>query len=399
MIKRVTVVGVIVLGIVAAIGYYKLVFEPRLVREIISSSPMPTVTVMAEPAREVMVRQGIFAIGSVRATRGIDVSSEVPGLIVSAGFESGQDVDEGTPLVQLNDATEQAQLKSNLASLKSAELTFERQTQLYNTRTSPRSTLDDAIAARDQAAAAVEASRVAIEKKRITAPFSGRVGIRRVDVGQYVTAGLPFVALQTLDPIYVDFPLPEQDVGIVSDGQPVKVHVDAYPTREFDGTVEAIDSRVSRDTRTVLVRAVLKNPERKLLPGMFANVELVVGEPQKVVTVPETAITYSLYGDTVFVLKPEDAKQGAEGSVISQQQTGAPGVAQAQGAAKPEAKFKVERRIVKLGPTKDGRISVEEGLSAGELVATDGQNKLQADMVVRLGESGQLKQPETLPKG
>ncbi|WP_137392099.1 efflux RND transporter periplasmic adaptor subunit [Rhodoligotrophos defluvii] len=408
MIKRFLIVSVLVIAVVGGIGYYKLVFEPELVRNIIMSSPMPTATVSAEAAKEQSWQQRISAIGTVRATRGIEVTSEVAGRITIANFESGQDVKAGAELIQLDDSTEQAQLKSDLATLKSAQLTYERQLQLFKSRTTSQANLDDALAARDQAAAAVELTRAQIAKKRITVPFDGRLGIRLVDVGQYVTPGTPFVGLHTLDPIYVDFPIPEQQTASLRNGLTVEVRTDAFPGETFTGKIEALDSRINPETRAILVRASLPNPDKRLLPGMFANVDVIAGEQQMVVTVPATAVTYSLYGDTVFVLTPQDGNQGKNGSAVSQNKSG--GViesAQAQEADKggqenqsqQQQLYKVERRVVKTGAQIGDRVQIVEGLKAGELVATSGQNKLQGGMTARVDNTNPLVPPETPPKG
>ncbi|WP_342642439.1 efflux RND transporter periplasmic adaptor subunit [Rhodoligotrophos ferricapiens] len=411
MIKRLLIVGLLVVAVVGGIGYYKLVFEPELVRKIISSSPMPTVTVSAAPAKERPWQRRIAAIGTLRATRGIEVTSEVAGQIVEANFQSGQDVTAGTALVQLDDSTEQAQLKSDLANLKRTQLTFERQSQLYKTRTAPQSAFDEALAARDSAAAAVELTRAQIAKKRIIVPFDGRLGIRLVDVGQYVTPGTAFVALQTLDPIFVDFPVPEQDAADIRKGLTVELKTDAYPGEVFKGKVDALDSRINPETRAMLVRASLPNPDKRLLPGMFANVEVMVGDEQMVLTVPSTAVTYSLYGDTVFVLTKQKDQQG-NGSAVSSNRSGimveaahaeeqdaAPKDKPDQNQASPDALYQVERRVVKVGAQLGDDIQIIEGIKAGELVATSGQNKLQGGMTARINNSDPLVPPKTPPKG
>ena len=241
----------------------------------------------------------------------------------------------------------------------------------------PQSSVDAAIAARDSAAATVERTRAVIAQKAIRAPFAGRLGLRNVDIGQYVAVGTSLVTLQQLDPIYADFPVPEEALRSLAVGQAVSMTVDAIPGRTFEGKIEAIDARVSAESRNVTARAVFANPDRKLLPGMFANLTVTTGQPASVLTVPRTAIVYSLYGDNVFVVKaaPHAREQG--------------GVSDNGG---PSGLI-VERRFVRLGAARGERIAIEEGLRAGERVVTAGQIKLQAYMPVTLDETAALPTP------
>lgn len=403
MIKRFLIVSVLVVAVVGGIGYYKLVFEPNLVKQFIAAAPRPTVTVSAEAARSENWRSRVQAIGSTRAAKGIEVASEVSGRITSINFNSGEDVAEGVPLVQLDDSLERADLKNNLASLKGAQFAFDRQNELFLNRTASKAAFDDALAARDSAAANVEHTQAAIDKKLIKAPFSGRLGLRLVDVGQYVSPGTPFVALHALDPIYVDFPIPEQDIAAIKPGQEVEVTFDAFPSRTFSGQIESIDSRVSAETRTMLIRASLPNPEKILVPGMFANVSVLAGDEQTIVTVPRTAVNYSLYGDTIYVLVPESAAKEKNGEPISEKKSGVVDSAQAQEAVAPAPTspnvYLVERRTVKTGATIGDRIQVVEGIKEGELVATSGQNKLQNGIKAAVNNDNPLSPQAERPRG
>ena len=197
---------------------------------------------------------------------------------------------------------EQADLANGLAQLKNAEATLARQKTLVVQGNTPQSTVDTALATRDSAAATVERTRAIIAQKAIKAPFAGRLGLRNVDLGQYVAVGTSLVTLQQLDPIYADFPVPEEALSTLAAGQAVRMTVDAIPGRSFEGKIEAIDARVSAELRNVTARAAFANPDRKLLPGMFANLTVTTGEPAAVLTLPRTAIVYSLYGDNVFVV-------------------------------------------------------------------------------------------------
>jgi membrane fusion protein (multidrug efflux system) len=269
-------------------------------------------------------------------------------------------------------------LKSNLATLRNAELALERQRQLIAGGSTATAQVDSALAARDSAAAAADRTRALIAQKALAAPFAGRLGLRKIDAGQYVQPGTSIVTLQQLDPIDVDFPVPEQDISRVAVGQPLEISVDAFEGKVFLGKVTSIDARVSIEARTILVRAQVGNTNGELRPGMFANVALLVGKGVDVVTLPRTSITYSLYGDTVFVVKPAPAPAGA--------------------APSPDQPLIVERRVVKTGETRGDRVSIAEGVAAGERIVTEGQLKLQPNARVRIDEAGGLKAPTSLPR-
>ena len=236
-----------------------------------------------------------------------------------------------------------------------------------------------------------------IAQKTITAPFAGRLGLRRVEKGQYVSVGQALVWLQALDPIWVDFPVPESEVARFKLGSPLEVTVDAYPGEIFKGKVEAFDARLNQDARTLMVRGTLANPGRKLLPGMFANAAVLAGEPKQVVTVPRTALTYSLYGDSVWVVKHE-AAQASPAPAPTSKKAEPVGTAVAADAPPTEPKLKAERRFVRVGATQGDRIAIAEGIKAGEEVVTSGQLKLQQGAQIKVDNSAALKPPAELPK-
>jgi membrane fusion protein (multidrug efflux system) len=218
---------------------------------------------------------------------------------------------------------------------------------------------------------------------------SGRLGIRKVERGQYVSPGMTLVTLQALDPMRADFPLPEQAIGKLRVGQQIEVAVDAYPAKVFRGTIESLDARVAQDTRTLLVRGSLPNPQRKLLPGMFANVTILVGNPRPVVTVPRTAVTYSLYGDSLYVVtaapEEKDKDKGSAGQA-------------AASSAGGERKLIAERRFVKTGQARDDRVAITSGIQAGDEVVTTGQLKLNPGAAIRLDNAQPLVRPDARPK-
>lgn len=366
------IVLILLAGLGGGLAYFQYVVKPEMIKGFISGAAQPPATVTAEAARAEKWTQTVPAIGTFKATRGIDVASQVSGIVRDLQIESGQEVAAGTILVQVDDATEQADLKAGLAQLKNADLAYDRQATLVAGGSTSRANLDAAIAARDQAQAQVDRTRSVIAQKTIRAPFPGRLGIRKVDLGQYVSPGMAIVTLQQLDPIYVDFPVPEQEAARVRVGQKIEARVDAYPDQAFQGVIRSIEPRVTAETRSLPIRAEIANSDRKLLPGMFANVSIEVSEAGDVVTVARTAITYSLYGDSVFV-----AVKPGEG---------------------PDDALVAERRFVRLGDTRGDRVAVTEGVKVGEMVVTSGQVKLNPDAKIRIDNSAPLTPQRPPPK-
>lgn len=377
MFKRLLIALVVMSALVGGLAYFKLVFMPAMIKEVISSQVPPPATITAEAAKTEQWIERLPAIGTLIASQGVEVASQVAGIVTGIGFESGQDVEKGTKLVQLDISVELADLASAEAILKEADVSFKRQVDLLSKSVASEANVDTARAKRDSAEAAVNRIEALIAQKAILAPFAGRLGIRHVELGQYISPGLRMVTLQALDPIWVDFPMPEQNVGKLRVGQQIELTVDAYAEQVFMGTVASLDARVSQETRTLLVRGTLPNPERKLLPGMFANVAVLAGKPGKVVTVPRTAITYSLYGDSVYVLKPKEGQPAP---------------------AKPEdTVYVVERRFIKSGQVRQERVAIASGLAEGEQVVTSGQVKLTNGSLVRVDNSQALVPPATRP--
>jgi membrane fusion protein, multidrug efflux system len=378
------VVLVLLAALTAGLAYFQFAIKPNLVKGFISAAfaPKPT-AVAAEAVKAEKWPPELTAIGTLRAYQGVLIAPpQAAGVVTAKHFESGEDVEAGALLINIDDSVEQADLANGLAQLKNADATLARQKTLVAQGNTPQSTVDTALATRDSAAATVERTRAVIAQKAIKAPFAGRLGLRNVDLGQYVAVGTSLVTLQQLDPIYADFPVPEEALRSLAVGQLVSMTVDAIPGRSFEGKIEAIDARVSAESRNVTARAVFANPDRKLLPGMFANLTVTTGEPASVLTVPRTAIVYSLYGDNVFVVRaaPHAREQG--------------GVSDKGGASG----LIVERRFVKVGPALGERIAIEDGLRAGERVVTAGQIKLQAYMPVTIDEAAALPTPAETPR-
>jgi membrane fusion protein, multidrug efflux system len=374
------IVLLLFVALAGGLGYFQYFVKPDMIRGFIAQAPQPVNAVAAARAETTTWTPRLPAIGTLRALQGVEVAPQVGGIVREIRFESSQDVAKGAPLVQIDDSTEQADLKSNDAALKNAEVSLQRQRQLIAGGNTPQANLDAAWATRDQAAAASEHTRAIIAQKAIVAPFAGRLGIRRIDVGQYVSPGTMLVTLQQLDPIYVDFSLPEQNLADLKPGQTLETKVDAYPGTTFKGAIKFIDARVSADTRNVMIRGEFPNPQKKLLPGMFANVNVLAGAAKEVVTLPRTSISYSLYGDSVYVLTPAPQK---------------PGEAQAAGS---DQLYAIERRFVRPGDTREDKVAISEGVQPGELVVSEGQIKLQPNARVRVDPNAGLKPLSPRPR-
>jgi membrane fusion protein (multidrug efflux system) len=362
------------------LGYFQFVLKPDLLKQFMVPPPPPSVAVTAATVEIWPPR--LPAIGTFRAFQEVNIAPQIGGVITAVRVESGQDVAKGALLFEIDNSVEQADLKNNLAVLKNAELALERQRRLIQRGNTAEAKVDSAEAERDSAAAAVERVRAVITQKMLTAPFSGRLGIRKLDLGQYVSPGTTLITLQQLDPIFVDFPIPEKSLDVLKPGQVIEVEVDAYPRQIFGGEVKTIDARVANDSRNIWVRGQFANKNLQLLPGMFANVNVIAGQDQKVVTLPRTAVTYSLYGESVFVVLPDS-----------------PGPAAAQAAQGSAGRIlKVERRPVRTGPSHEDRVAIVEGIDPGALVVSEGQLKLQSGARVSIDPSARLEPPAARPK-
>lgn len=381
-------------GISAGLYYFHFNMKPEIIRGfIMKAAPPPTSVAVATAKREQWV-PGLVAIGSARAFQGIEVASQLAGVVTGIHIGSGQDVQKGAPLYELDTTVERADLKSSMATLNNAEIAYHRQQMLMTGGNTAKANLDSAQAARDQADAAVERVKALITQKTLVAPFAGRLGIRKLDVGQYAAAGTGLITLQQLDPIFVDFPIPEQSLEQLKQGETVEVKVDAYPGTVFRGTIDLIDARIAAESRSVMVRALFHNPDHKLLPGMFTNVEVLAGAPRDVTAVPRTAVSFSLYGDSIFVVVPKPRDAAAAASSGSAQ--AAP--ATPPSGADPKPQYLVEKRFVRTGDIKGNQIAVLEGVKPGETVVAEGQIKLLNGATVVVDPNARLVPPAVLPK-
>jgi membrane fusion protein, multidrug efflux system len=322
-------------------------------------------TVSTVQAKKTVWQAQIRSVGTLHAIQGADLSSELAGIVAKVAFEPGRDVEKGALLVQLRDDSDRAQLEALRASAELATQTYARNAALLKTSAISRQAYDTAVSTMRNARAQAEAQAATVAKKAVRAPFSGRVGIRLADVGQYVNAGQPLVTLQQLDPIYVDFSVPQQQLALLKTGSKVTLTSDAIAGKHFVGEIQSFDPKVDPETRNVRVRAMVHNPGKVLIPGMFATVDVDVGGSRPLITLPQTTITYNPYGDTVFVVtKGKDAK------------------------GKPQ--LAVEQRFVTLGETRGDQVSVLSGLTPKDTVVSSGQIKLKNGTPVLINNAVRL---------
>jgi membrane fusion protein, multidrug efflux system len=401
MVKRFLIAAIVVGLFLGGVGYFNLVFKPQMIGEFMAKMVPPPATVTAEPAKTETWIDRVRAIGTLVAIEGVDVAPQVGGIVTDYFFDSGHDVEKGQKLVKLDTSVEEADLADHKATLQQTNLDFERQSKLVKTSAVSQATLDSTIAKRDSAAAAVQKTEALIAQKNIAAPFAGRLGLRRVERGQYVSPGQALAWLQALDPIWVDFPVPEASVGKFAIGTEIELTADAFAGETFKGEIEAFDAKLGADTRTLTVRARLPNPDHKLLPGMFANVAVLAGGAKQLVTVPRTAVTYGLYGDSVWVVTESAPEPPAAAPATASAEPVASAIASDAapvGSIPAENTLTAERRFVRVGPTQGDRIAILEGIKQGEQVITSGQLKLQPGAAIKVDNSGALKAPAELPR-
>jgi membrane fusion protein (multidrug efflux system) len=312
----------------------------------------PPQTVSAAKAGYSEWQPKIEAVGSLRAVLGADLSLEVAGVVDTITFNSGDDIEQGKLLLKLRAGDDVAKLESLRAVAELNEITYERDQKQFKMQAVSQATLDTDAANLKNAKAQVAQQQAILDKKFLRAPFDGHLGIRAVDLGQYLSAGTPIVTLQALDPIFVDFFVPQQSVDQVRLGQTVTVKVDAFRDQTFTGEISALNPKVDAGNRNVEIRATLQNPDHKLLPGMYATVDIATGSPQSYITLPQTAITFNPYGDTVYVVDSKAADANGKPQLIARQ------------------------TFVTTGPTRGDQVAVLKGIGEGDLIVTAGQIKL-----------------------
>ncbi len=338
-------------------------FKAAMIKKFIGAMSSPPQTVSAVSAAYSEWQPRVEAIGSLRAVLGADLSLEVAGVVDTITFNSGDDVEQGKQLLKLRAGDDAAKLESLQAMAELSEITYERDQKQFKMQAVSQATLDTDAANLKNAKAQVTQQQAILDKRILRAPFDGRVGLRLVDLGQYLSAGTVVVTMQALDPIFVDFYVPQQSVDQVGLGQKIVVKVDAFHDQTFTGEISALNPKVDAGNRNLQVRAVLQNPDHRLLPGMYATVDIAVGAPQSYITLPQTAITYNPYGNTVYVV---DSK-GADGN------------------GKPQ--LTARQTFVTTGPTRGDQVAVLKGVGAGDMVVTAGQIKLHNGSTILIDNS------------
>jgi membrane fusion protein (multidrug efflux system) len=358
MLKRMIGMLTVTMVIVAGLGFVKFQQIQTAIAEGAAFQPPPeAVTTVVAQQEEWPVT--LSAIGTMAAVQGVTVSADLPGMVERVLFDSGRAVRAGDVLAVLDTRQEQAQLAAIEARRELARVTFERVQQLLNEKVISKAEFDRATAELQQTDAQLGEIKAVIQRKTIRAPFSGVLGIRQVNLGQYLAGGDPLGTLQSLNPIYVNFGVPQQSAGAIPVGRIVKITSADVGGLQWQGRVTALDSIVDETTRNIQVQATLPNPDGKLRPGMFVQTEVVTGPSQSVIVLPASAINYAPYGDSVFVvtdIKGEDGKT-----------------------------FRgVRQQLVKLGPARGDQVAVLTGLKPGEEVVTSGLFKLRNGAAVQI---------------
>ncbi len=364
MFLRLVIMLLIVGGVIGGVFYLKM--QQWQAMNEMSAQEEPAATIASSKVKEESWQPSLSAVGSLVAVNDVHVTSEVPGKVAAIKFQSGQRVKRGDTLLQLDDDVDRAELYGLQVELELAQVQFDRSSKLIKERTLSQSEYDVARAQLESAKANVASKQAVIDKKSIRAPFSGLLGIRQVDLGEYLAAGAEIVLLQSLDPIYADYTLPERYLSELSTGQTIELSVQAYPKQKYTGQIEAFDPGIDVGTRSVRIRAQLDNPDGLLRPGMFAEVSTLLPRRNEILTIPEQAITYAPYGDSVFLIIEK------EGQKV------------------------VQRRQVETGDVRNGRIEIIEGLEAGDEVVSAGQVKLRNDQLVRIDNSVELDQKDAV---
>jgi len=362
MIKRMLIMLLLAAAVFGGIYGMKMM---QIKDAMSKMGPPPPSTVSTTVAAYDDWQPQLESVGSLRAVNGADLALEVSGIVEEIHFNSGDEVKQGTVLVKLRDDEDVSKLHSLQAVVDLAVITYQRGMKQLPSQTISQAAVDADKSELDAARANVAEQQALIDKKVIRAPFDGRLGIRAVDLGQYLAAGTVVVTLQSLDPIYLDFFLPQQALDQIRIGQAVSAKVDTYPGQIFPGEISAIEPKVEAASRNVRVRATLKNADHKLLPGMYATVDIATGAPQRYVTLPQTAITFNAYGNTVYIVD-----KGAAG-------------------ANGQPQLTVRQSFVKTGETRGDQVAVLEGVKDGETVVTSGQLKLRNGAPVAVDNSVQ----------
>lgn len=358
MVRWFSIVALLLLLLVGGLVGFNA-FRSHMIAQFFANHKPPPTPVSVATAKSEVIPNLLTAVGDLVAVHQVNVTSDVNAQITKIMFTPGSHVTKGTPLVQLFDAPDQGDLANYKAQATVALLSLDRAKQLAARQFGPQATVDQAQATYDQALANIAKTEAIISQKLVRAPFDGELGVRHVNVGQYLTAGTPIVSLTDLSQLYANFTVPENDSGKLKVGQVVRLAVDAYPGRTFDGKITTIETQIATDTRNIQVQATIANPDHILKPGMFVTTTVVLPNKPPVITVPETAVDYTLYGDSVYLITAKKETNGKTGLTAVQ-------------------------TYVKAGDRVNGRAEIIKGLKAGDQVVAVGQLRLQSGAAVSI---------------
>jgi multidrug efflux system membrane fusion protein len=372
-----TVRWFIIVGVLLALLVGGLVgfnaFRTKMITQFFATNKPPPATVTVAEAKSEVIPNLLTAVGDLAAVHQVNVTSDVSGRITEILFTAGTEVKAGSPLIQLFDAPEQADLASFKAQATVAQLSLDRAKQLASRQFGPQATVDSTQAAFDQANAGIARTQAIISQKLVRAPFDGELGVRKVEVGQFLTAGTQIVTLTDLSMLYLNFTVTEKDSGNLKVGQIVRIMVDAYPRRTFEGKITTIEPQIATDTRNIRVQATIANPDKILKPGMFATTTVVLPDKPPVVTVTETAVDYTLYGDSVYLITEKKEDDG-------------------------KTSLTAVRTFVRTGNRIGGRAEILSGLKDGDRVVAVGQLKLQSGAAVTISTDPAPQIPAQPPR-
>jgi multidrug efflux system membrane fusion protein len=372
MVRWFIIVGLLLSLLVGGLVWFNY-FRGKMIAQFFANNKPPPASVSISDAKSEVIPNLLTAVGDLAAVHQVNVTSDVNGRITDIMFTAGASVKQGDPLVQLFDAPDQGDLASFKAQATVAQLSLDRAKQLAARQFGPQATVDSAQSAYDQANAGIAKTQAVISQKLVRAPFDGELGVRKVEVGQYLTAGTQIVSLTDLSELYANFTVTEKDSAALKVGQTVRVAVDAYPGRNFEGKISTIEPQVATDTRNIRVQATIANPDHILKPGMFTTTTVVLPDKPAVVTVPETAVDYTLYGDSVYLITEKKEDDG-------------------------KTSLTVVRTFVQAGNRIGGRAEILKGLKAGDRVVAVGQLKLQSGAAVTISADTQPVIPANPPR-
>jgi multidrug efflux system membrane fusion protein len=372
MVRWFIIVGLLLAGVTGGILYFEH-WRAGFIKNIFANNKPPPATITVAEAKSEVIPNLMIAVGDLAAVHQVNVTCDVSGRITDILFTAGSTVKAGNPLVQLFDGPEQGDLASYKAQATGAQLALDRAKQLAARQFGPQATADAAQATYDQAVAGIAKTQAIISQKLVRAPFDGELGVRHVEVGQFLTAGTQIVTLTDLSTLYANFTVTEKGSAALQVGQTVRVAVDAYPGRTFEGKINAIEPQIATDTRNIRVQATFDNPDHILKPGMFTTTTVVLPDKPPVVTVPETAVDYTLYGDSVFLITEKKADDG-------------------------KTSLTAVRTFVRTGSRINGRVEILSGLKPGDRVVAVGQLKLQSGAAVAISTDPAPPIPATTPR-